>query len=59
MIQRIPAEQRAIFELKLLAGDYLQQRPSFLQTSIRQEWKGDYLVLVSSDRQDVGHLLND
>jgi hypothetical protein len=47
IIQRIPTEQRAMFELKLLAGDYLQQRPSFLETSIRQEWKGDYLILVS------------
>ena len=46
VIQRIPADQRATFELKLLAGDYLRQRPSFLQTSIRQQWKGDYLSLV-------------
>jgi myosin-1 len=45
VIQRIPANQRAIFELKLLAGDYLKQRPSFLETSINQEWKGDYLLL--------------
>ncbi|CAF1126177.1 unnamed protein product [Rotaria sp. Silwood1] len=45
VIQRIPPDQRAIFELKLLAGDYLQQRPSFHETSIRQEWKGDYLLL--------------
>ncbi|CAF3153265.1 unnamed protein product [Rotaria sp. Silwood2] len=45
VIQRIPADQRAIFELKLLAADYLQQRPSFHETSIRQEWKGDYLLL--------------
>ena len=47
VIQRIPAEQRTIFEMKLLAGDYLQQRPSFNEISIRQEWKGDYLLLVS------------
>ncbi len=53
IIQRIPANQRAIFELKLLAGDYLQRRPSFLQTSIRQEWKGDYLLLVSSNRKRI------
>lgn len=52
IIQRIPADQRAIFELKLLAGDYLQQRPSFLETSIRQEWKGDYLLLVSINRMN-------
>ncbi len=63
IIQRIPAEQRAIFELKLLAGDYLQQRPSFLETSIRQEWKGDYLILVSfifrftSDRKIDGRCI--
>lgn len=45
IIQRIPPDQRAIFELKLLAGEHLQQRPSFLQKSIRQDWKGDYLHL--------------
>lgn len=52
IIQRIPADQRAIFEVKLLAGDYLQQRPSFLETSIRQDWKGDYLLLVSTNRMN-------
>jgi hypothetical protein len=53
VIQRIPANQRAIFELKLLAGDYLKQRPSFLETSINQEWKGDYLLLVSSNQTRI------
>ena len=46
VIQRIPADQRAVFELKLLAGEYLKERSSFLESSIRQEWKGDYLLLV-------------
>ena len=46
IIQRIPADQRAMFELKLLAGDYLRERPSFLQESMKQDWKGDYLHLV-------------
>lgn len=50
IIQRIPADQRTMFELKLLATDYLRQRLSFLETGIRQEWKGDYLLLVSTNR---------
>ncbi|CAF3782202.1 unnamed protein product [Adineta steineri] len=53
IIQRIPADQRAIFELKLLAGDYLQQRPSFLESSIRQEWKGDYLLLPEENSHSL------
>ncbi|CAF0740879.1 unnamed protein product [Adineta steineri] len=53
IIQRIPADQRAIFELKLLAGDYLQQRPSFLESSIRQEWKGDYLLLSEENSHSL------
>ncbi|UJR31157.1 hypothetical protein I4U23_018664 [Adineta vaga] len=53
IIQRIPADQRAIFELKLLAGDYLQQRPSFLESSIRQEWKGDYLHLPEENAHSL------
>ena len=36
-----------MFELKLIGSDYLQQRASFLGASIRQEWQGDYLHLVS------------
>ncbi|CAF0979976.1 unnamed protein product [Rotaria sordida] len=53
VIQRIPAEQRAIFELKLLAADYLQQRPSFHEISIRQEWKGDYLLLPEENSHSL------
>ncbi|CAF1653644.1 unnamed protein product, partial [Adineta ricciae] len=53
VIQRIPADQRTIFELKLLAGDYLKERPSFLESSIRQEWKGDYLLLPEENAHSV------
>lgn len=53
IIQRIPANQRVVFELKLLASDYLQQRSSFMQTSIRQEWKGDYLA-SADENPNVG-----
>jgi hypothetical protein len=53
IIQRIPADQRAAFELKLLAGDYLKQRTSFIEKSINQEWKGDYLLLVSSHQMKI------
>ncbi|CAF1179599.1 unnamed protein product [Adineta ricciae] len=53
VIQRIPADQRATFELKLLAGDYLKERPSFLESSIRQEWKGDYLLLPEENAHSI------
>ncbi|CAF4613532.1 unnamed protein product, partial [Rotaria magnacalcarata] len=53
VIQRIPDDQRAIFELKLLAADYLRQRPTFQETSIRQEWKGDYLLLPEENSHSL------
>jgi hypothetical protein len=45
--QGLPIEQQSTFELKLLAGKYLQQRSSFFDISIYQQWKGDYLALVN------------
>ncbi|CAF1389118.1 unnamed protein product [Rotaria sordida] len=47
--QRLPIKLRSEFELKLLAGKYLQQRPSFFDKSIYQEWKGDYLVILEEN----------
>jgi hypothetical protein len=43
----LPIEQQSKFELKLLAGKYLEERSSFFDTNIYQEWKGDYLFLVN------------
>ena len=51
IIQRIPVNQRDVFEMKLLASDYLQQRTSFMQASIRQEWKGNYLASVDHNHR--------
>ena len=44
--QSLPIEFQSTFELKLHAGRYLTQRPSCFETSIAQEWKGDYLLIV-------------
>lgn len=42
----LPACYSSVFESKLLASKYLQQRSSFLSTSVYQQWMGDYLSLV-------------
>ncbi|CAM4793576.1 unnamed protein product [Rotaria magnacalcarata] len=47
--QQLPIEQRATFELKLQTGKYLQQRSSFFDNNIYQEWKGDYLSLLEEN----------
>ncbi len=44
--QGLPVEFQSTFELKLHTGRYLKQRPSCFETSISQEWKGDYLLQV-------------
>ncbi|CAF4877179.1 unnamed protein product, partial [Rotaria magnacalcarata] len=36
-----------------LAADYLRQRPTFQETSIRQEWKGDYLLLPEENSHSL------
>ena len=45
--QGLPIEEQPTFELKLLAGKYLQERLLFFDSNIYQEWKGDYLLLVN------------
>jgi hypothetical protein len=50
MKQSLPIEQQSTFTLKLLAGKYLQQRSTFFETSIHQQWKGDYLLLVNFEK---------
>ncbi|CAF1230175.1 unnamed protein product [Adineta steineri] len=42
--QRLSIEYQSTFELKCFASKYLRQRPSFFDTSIRQQWIGDYLL---------------
>jgi hypothetical protein len=51
MKQSLPIEQQSTFTLKLLAGKYLQQRSTFFETSIHQQWKGDYLLLVNFEKK--------
>ncbi|UJR15523.1 hypothetical protein I4U23_002463 [Adineta vaga] len=41
--QLLPLAQQDAFDCKLFASQYLQNRSSFFDISIYQQWKGDYL----------------
>ncbi|CAF5114159.1 unnamed protein product, partial [Rotaria sp. Silwood1] len=57
--QRLPIKLQSTFELKLLAGKYLQQRPLFFDKSIYQEWHGDYLLEENSRVKEYQKSINE
>lgn len=46
--KNFPIGLQSTFQLRLLASKYLQQRPSFMEINVFQDWKGDYLNIVST-----------